>query len=146
MTPSSFSAAVAVAPTNRHTSPHGPLRRILALDAAGMLVFGLAYLLAPTPLAELLGVGEKLVLTSGGLMLTIGMGVAVLAGRTHPPAAWVWLVIAIGALWVAASVASLVLNWWDTNAIGTAWTTLQAIPVSVFTILQFAALRRRGRP
>ncbi|MEV0368896.1 hypothetical protein AB0I10_03580 [Streptomyces sp. NPDC050636] len=49
----------------------------------------------------------------------------------------------IGVAWVAASVASLVLNWWDTNAVGAVWTVLQAIPVSVFAILQLAALRGR---
>ncbi|MFF4953253.1 hypothetical protein [Streptomyces chattanoogensis] len=77
-------------------------------------------------------------------MLTIGVGVALLAGRTHPPAAAVRLVVAIGGLWVATSFASLVLNWWDTNTLGTAWTILQAIPVAVFAILQLAALRGRA--
>ncbi|WP_431042235.1 hypothetical protein ACQUSR_10140 [Streptomyces sp. P1-3] len=137
MTPSSAD----VAPTDPHLSAHTPLRRILAMDAAGMIVFGLVYVFASGPLARLLGVGGELVLTSGGLMLTIGMGVAVLAGRARPPAAWVRLVVAIGVAWVAASVASLVLDWWDPNAAGTAWTILQAVPVSVFTVLQLAALR-----
>ncbi|WKX71316.1 hypothetical protein [Streptomyces sp. XD-27] len=122
---------------------HAPLRRILAMDAAGMIVFGLVYLLVSGPLARLLGVGDKVVLTSGGLMLTIGVGVAVLAGRARPPAASVRLVVAIGIAWVAASVASLVLDWWHPNAVGTVWTVLQAIPVSVFAILQLAALRGR---
>ena len=53
------------------------------------------------------------------------------------------LVVAIGVAWVAVSVASLVLDWWDPNAVGKAWTVLQAIPVLVFAILQLAALRGR---
>ncbi|MFF4948578.1 hypothetical protein [Streptomyces chattanoogensis] len=120
------------------------------MDAAGMIAFGLVYLLGSGPLARLLGVGDTLVLTAGGLMLTIGMGVALLARRAHPPTASVRLVALIGAAWVAASVASLVLNWWDTNTVGTVWTVLQAVPVSVFAILQLAALRDKlptaGRP
>ncbi|MFD3423036.1 hypothetical protein [Streptomyces decoyicus] len=132
-----------IAPTNPHTPALSSLRRILAMDAAGMIVFGLVYLFASGALARLLGVSDTLVLTAGGLMLTIGVGVALLAGRARPPVASVRLVAVIGAAWVAASVASLALDWWDPNAVGTAWTVLQAIPVSVFTILQLAALRRR---
>ncbi|MGY5124188.1 hypothetical protein [Streptomyces nigrescens] len=119
------------------------LRRILAMDAAGMIVFGLVYLFTSGALARLLGAGDKLVLTTGGLMLTIGVGIALLASRARPPVASVRLVAVIGAAWVAASVASLALNWWHPNAVGTAWTVLQAIPVSVFSILQLAALRGR---
>ncbi|MET7795558.1 hypothetical protein [Streptomyces decoyicus] len=108
-----------------------------------MITFGLVYLLVPGPLARLLGVGDKLVLTAGGLMLTIGIGVALLSSRAHPPAAAVWLVIVTGGAWVVASAASLVLDWWDTDTIGTVWTVLQTIPVSVFALLQLTALRRR---
>ncbi|MFH8371129.1 hypothetical protein [Streptomyces sp. NPDC018031] len=122
---------------------HAPLRRILAMDAAGMILFGSVYLFASGSLARLLGVGGKLVLTAGGLMLTIGVGVALLAGRARPTATSVRLVVAIGVAWVATSVASLVLDWWDPNTAGTAWTVLQAIPVSVFATLQLAALRGR---
>ncbi|MFF6888510.1 hypothetical protein ACFY9F_35605 [Streptomyces sp. NPDC012421] len=49
----------------------------------------------------------------------------------------------IGVAWVTASAASVVLDWWTPNGVGTAWTVLQAIPVAVFTVLQLAALRRR---
>ncbi|MFC9238426.1 hypothetical protein ACFTZK_18485 [Streptomyces decoyicus] len=139
MTPSSAD----VAPTNPRRPALPSLRRILAMDAAGMIVFGLVYVLVSGPLARLLGVGDKLVLTAGGLMLTIGVGVALLARRAHPPTASVWLVVALGIAWVAASFASLVLNWWDTNTVGTVWTVLQAVPVSVFALLQLAALRGR---
>ncbi|MDN3250591.1 MULTISPECIES: hypothetical protein [Streptomyces] len=121
------------------------LRRILALDATGMILFGLAYLVARVPLARLLGVGDTLVITVGGLMLTIGTGVALLALRTRPPSACVLSVIVIGAAWVAASIASLALDWWDTTTVGTVWITLQAVPVSLLSIVQFAALRARTR-
>ncbi|MFI1678186.1 hypothetical protein [Streptomyces sp. NPDC020607] len=138
MSPSSANAA----PTNSRTSTLPSLRRILAMDAAGMIVFGFVYLFASGALARLLGVGDELVLTVGGLMLTIGVGVALLAVRARPPVASVRLVVVTGTVWVAASVASLVLDWWDPNAVGTMWTVLQAVPVSVFTVLQLAALRR----
>ncbi|MEJ8653395.1 hypothetical protein WKI65_36375 [Streptomyces sp. MS1.AVA.3] len=131
------------APTHPRRPALPSLRRILAMDAAGMIVFGLVYLLGSGPLARLLGVGDKLVLTTGSLMLTIGAGVALLARRAHPPTASVGLVVVIGIAWVAASFASLVLNWWDTNAVGTVWAVLQTIPVSVFALLQLAALRGR---
>ncbi|MGW6564933.1 hypothetical protein [Streptomyces sp. NPDC054975] len=130
--------------TNALTPAHARLRRILALDAVGMIVFGLVYLFTSARLAPLLGVGDNLVLTVGGLMLTIGVGVALLARRAHPPTASVRLVVLIGVAWVAASLASLVLDWWDTNTLGTVWTVLQTIPVAVFTLLQLTALR--GKP
>ncbi|MGI5346843.1 hypothetical protein ACQEU8_01460 [Streptomyces sp. CA-250714] len=136
------SPSAGLAATTHRPSAYAPLRRILAMDAAGMLVFGLAYLLASGPLARLLGVGDQLVLTAGGLMLTIGVYVAVLSSRAQPPTASVRLVIAIGAAWVAASVAAILLDWSDPNTIGTAWIALQAVPVSVFALLQRSALRR----
>ncbi|CAL9523835.1 hypothetical protein SUDANB176_03906 [Streptomyces sp. enrichment culture] len=117
------------------------LRRVLALDAAGMILSGLVYLFLSGRLAPLLGVGDRLVLTVGGLMLVIGAGVALLAVRAHPPVAPVRLVVATGVAWVAASIASLALDWWDTTTVGTVWTVLQTVPVSVFTVLQLAALR-----
>ncbi|MEU6994181.1 hypothetical protein ABZ953_26445 [Streptomyces sp. NPDC046465] len=137
------SSSTDTAPTNPPTPTHAPLRRVLTLDAAGMIVFGLAYLFASGPLARLLGVDAKLMLTCGGLMLTIGVGVALLAAHARPPTASVRIVIAIGASWVAASIASLALDWWDPNAVGTVWTALQTLPVAVFAILQLAALRNR---
>ncbi|MCF2434867.1 hypothetical protein LV779_09615 [Streptomyces thinghirensis] len=84
-------------------------------------------------------------ITVGGLMLTIGTGVALLAFRARPPSAWVLSVIVIGAVWVAASIASLTLDWWDTTTVGTAWIALQAAPVSLLSIFQLAALRARDR-
>ncbi|WP_309064108.1 hypothetical protein [Streptomyces sp.] len=130
-------------PTAPRTPAHARLRRVLALDAAGMIVFGLVYLLASGRLAPLLGVGDKPVLTAGGLMLVIGAGVALLATRADPPAAPVRIVVVTGIVWVAASAASLALDWWDTTTVGTVWTVLQAVSVSVFTVLQLAALRGR---
>ncbi|MER7050908.1 hypothetical protein [Streptomyces sp. NPDC000351] len=121
------------------------LRRVLALDATGMILFGLAYLLAPTRLARLLGVGGTLVITVGGLMPTIGTGVTLLALRARPPSAWVLSVIVFGAVWVAASIASLALGRWDTTHVGTVWIALQAVPVSLLSIFQLDALRARAR-
>ncbi|GGQ33426.1 hypothetical protein GCM10010249_59930 [Streptomyces roseolilacinus] len=59
------------------------LRHIPTLDTTGMILSGLAYLLAATRLARLLGVGGTLVITVGGLMLTIGTGIA-LSGPPCP--------------------------------------------------------------
>lgn len=132
-----------VVPVRAVSPADAVLRRILAMDAAGMIVFGLAYLLLHGPLGRLLGLGGGPVLTCGGLMLAIGVGVAALAGRARPPAGAVRLVVAIGTAWVALSAASLVLPWWNTTAAGTVWTVLQAVPVSVFAVLQRAALRGR---
>ncbi|WP_369179088.1 hypothetical protein [Streptomyces mutabilis] len=146
-TPGGFDATVIRAGTGAlsRTPVDARLRRILALDATGMILSGLAYLLAPTRLARLLGVGGTLVITVGGLMLTVGTGVALLALRARPPSAWVLSVIVIGAVWVAASIASLTLAWWDTTTVGTAWIALQAVPVSLLSFFQLAALRARAR-
>lgn len=89
------------------------------MDAAGMTVFALAYLLAAGPVARALGVAEQLVLVAGALMLAIGAGVGLLASRFRPPAVPVRLVIAIGIAWALASVVSLALGWLHPSTAGT---------------------------
>ncbi|MEU7473062.1 hypothetical protein AB0A94_31865 [Streptomyces sp. NPDC044984] len=107
-----------------------------------MIVSGSVHFLSPGRLARLLGVGGTLVTTVGGLLPTIGAGVAPPAVCARPPFAWVLLVAVTGTAWVAASIASLALDWWDdTTTAGTVWTVLQAVPVSLLTVLQLAALR-----
>ncbi|MEV2272638.1 hypothetical protein [Nonomuraea africana] len=106
-------------PANRRPPAQARLRRILAMDAAGMTVFALAYLLAAGPVARALGVAEQLVLVAGALMLAIGAGVGLLASRFRPPAVPVRLVIAIGIAWALASVVSLALGWLHPSTAGT---------------------------
>ncbi|MER6950579.1 hypothetical protein ABT294_41840 [Nonomuraea sp. NPDC000554] len=124
---------------------HSSLRWVLAADAAGMIAFGLAYLLVCGPIARLLSVAEGLVLGAGTGMLLIGAAVGLLASRPRPAPVPVRLVIAAGAGWVLVSLAALTFGWVSPNAIGTAWIILQAVPVTAFAYLQFTIHTRKPR-
>ncbi|MER7830851.1 hypothetical protein [Streptomyces sp. NPDC095602] len=118
------------------------MRRVLALDAVGMAVVGVAYLAAAAPLGRLLGPGTFTVAAVGAAMLVLGAGTAVVARLDPPPAAAVRGVIACGALWIALSLAALAFGWLDLSTAGVVWTWLQIAPVAVFASWQTLTLRK----
>jgi hypothetical protein len=91
-----------------------PVRRLLALDAAGMAVVGLVYLAAAAPLGRVLGPGTSVVAAVGA-------------------------VAACGFGWIALSLAVLASGLLDLTAVGRAWTVVQTVPVGVFAVLQARA-------
>jgi hypothetical protein len=124
----------------------GRLRRVLALDAAGMAVVGIAYLAAAGPLGRLFGPSTLLVAAIGGVMLAAGVGIATVARLGRIPDAAVRWVIGGGAGWIALSLTTLALDalghdGLGLTATGVAWTWLQIAPVAVFAALEGAALR-----
>ncbi|MEU2546164.1 hypothetical protein ABZ618_12145 [Streptomyces roseolus] len=124
----------------RTPRPTIALRRFLALDAVVTGANGLAYVLAPGPLGELLGVDAGLLLGLGLFLTAYAAGVAWLASRPQPPAPAVKLVVDANLLWAALSVVALVA-WLEPTTAGLVWTPMQAGTVAGFALLQWAALR-----
>lgn len=123
------------------------LRRVLAIDAIGCAVSGLVLLADAGLLAAPLGLPATLLETAGLGLLPFAAFLGWLATRAVPPAAGVWAVIALNALWV---VESLVLA---TGMAGPQPTTLgaavivgQAIMGAVLAELEFVGLKRLQRP
>ncbi|WP_051860193.1 hypothetical protein [Streptomyces sp. ADI98-10] len=121
------------------------MRRVVAMDAAGMAVVGVIYLAAASPLGELFGPGTFLVAVVGAAMLLAGVGIAVVARLRPLPAGAVRGVIGGGAFWILLSLAALALDWLTLTTTGLVWTWLQILPVAVFASLQTLALRAHLR-
>jgi hypothetical protein len=126
----------------RTTEPNTALRRFLALDAVVTGTNGLAYLAASGPLADLLGVDRTLLLELGVFLTVYAVAVGVLATRPHPARLPAQAVVEANLAWSALSLAALGL-WLNPTTAGTVWTVLQALTVTGFALLQYAALRNR---
>jgi len=117
------------------------LRSTLLINGICTGLVGLALLLAPAPLATLLGiptpnplaaVGAGLVLYAGGLLLT---------SRRRPiPGAAAWAAIVLDLAWVVGSVALVELG--ILTSLGAGLVALVAVAVFVFGALQFVGVRR----
>ncbi|CAL9606987.1 hypothetical protein [Streptomyces sp. enrichment culture] len=126
----------------RTTEPNTALRRFLALDAIVTGANGLAYLAASGPLADLLGVGRTLLLELGAFLTVYAVAVGALGSRRRPARLPAQAVVEANLAWSALSVAALGL-WLSPTTAGTVWTVLQALTVTGFALLQYAALKNR---
>lgn len=124
------------------TRPTPLLKRALWLDAA--VTGGVAAVLATAagPLAGLLGLPEPLLRWVGIILLPGAALVAYWASQPVPPAAGVWTLIAVNALWAVDSVALLFTGWIDPNPLGVAFILAQTLAVVVFAELEYIGLRR----
>lgn len=128
---------------NMPTSPF--LRRALLFDAtataatAGLLLFGAGLL------ATLLGF-PIVFLREAGLILVPFVILVAWAGLTKAATApAIWAIIVINMLWVVASLAVLVADWFNPTMLGYLFVTAQAFVVGVFAALQYLGLRRAAR-
>jgi hypothetical protein len=121
------------------------LRSTLVINGIATALCGLALLIAPAPLAELIGapvpallagVGAGLVLYAAGLFWT--------ARRRPIPAAAAWAAIVMDLGWVVGSVA--VVEAGLLTSIGVVLVGLVAAAVFVFAALQFVGVRQTARP
>jgi hypothetical protein len=126
----------------RTLEPQLMLRRFLVLDAAVTGANALAYLALSGPLGRFLGAGSGLLLGLGAFLAAYAAAVGLLAARRHPPALAVRAVVEANLAWSAVSVAALAL-WLSPTTAGAVWTVLQALVVTGFALLQYAALRQR---
>ena len=121
------------------------LRATLVTNGISTALCGLALLVAPGPLATLLGVptpgvvaavGAGLVLYAAGLFWT--------ASRRPTPALAAWTAIVMDLAWVVGSVALLELGL--LTPIGAGLVALIAAVVFVFAALQYRGVRRLALP
>lgn len=118
------------------------LRRVLAADAivsgaaGALLLFGAG---AVGTLTDL----QPDILFAGGIVLVPFVALVTWLALQHtPPRAAVWAVIAMNALWVAASAGLLLSGIERPNMLGYGFVIAQAVAVGVFAELQYIGLKR----
>ncbi len=121
------------------------LRSTLVINGVSTGLCGLALLLAPAPLAGLLGVSPPALLAAVGAGLVLYAGGLFWTARRRPiPGAAAWAAIVLGLGWVLGSVAVVELG--ILSSIGVGLVALVAVVVLVFAILQLVGVRQAPRP
>ncbi|WP_306367718.1 hypothetical protein [Nocardiopsis sp. CC223A] len=119
-----------------------PLRLLLGADSASCLASG-ALLTAASPwLPGLLNLPGALLVPAGVFLLGFGAWLGLLASGRGLTRAAVRTVVAVNAVWVAATGALGLGVLVDPNGFGTAFLLVQAAAVAVLAALEAAALRR----
>lgn len=121
------------------------LRSTLVINGVSTALCGLALLLAPAPLAELLGVSPPALLAALGAGLVLYAAGLFWTARRRPipgPAAWAAIVLDFG--WVVGSVAVVELG--VLTSIGVGLVALVAAVVLIFAVLQLVGVRQAPRP
>ncbi|MFD7294059.1 hypothetical protein ACFV9W_12275 [Streptomyces sp. NPDC059897] len=120
------------------------LRRLLAADALGTGINGLAYVAASGPIGRLLGIDPGLLLALGVGLTVYAAAVGALAARSSPPALGVRTVVEVNLAWTVLSFVAL-FAWLDPSTAGRVYGSFQAVVVAAFAALQYAALRAQPR-
>jgi hypothetical protein len=121
------------------------LRRIFAFDAIATVATGGLLAVGAQPLHGLMGLDPAVGMSAGLFLIAYAVVPAIMAARRTLPVAAVWTVIAINAVWVLESLASLALGWVSVNALGTGFVIAQAAAVGVIAELQYLGMRRSER-
>jgi hypothetical protein len=124
------------------SNPATFLRRVLAVDAIGCAVSGVALLAASAPIAGLTGLPVGLVEGAGAALLPFAAFLGWTASRATPPAGAVWTIIALNALWVIGSLAVAAGFGAQPNAVGSAIIVGQALAGATFAELEYLGLKR----
>ncbi|MCG6113605.1 MAG: hypothetical protein MEQ84_00265 [Mesorhizobium sp.] len=119
------------------------LRRVLLLDAAASGVMALLLIAGATLLAPLLALPQALLFWAGVLLVPWTIMLVMLSRKEALPRLALYDVVAVNALWVAASLGILVAGLVSPNLLGAAFIVVQAIAVAGFAVLQLAGLRRQ---
>ncbi|MGY1707707.1 hypothetical protein ACI79C_24355 [Geodermatophilus sp. SYSU D00697] len=126
--------------TTTRPAPLPLLRPALRLDAVVTGLNGAAYLLAASPLADLLGLPAGWLRGIGVFLLAFAAAVWLVGTRPAPAA--VRTVVTANALWAAGSVVVVLAGLGSPTTVGAVWLVLQALVVAAFAVLQAAGLRR----
>src|SRR6266705_2535436 len=118
------------------------LRRVLLADAAASAVAGLAMLLGAGLLEPLLGIAAALLRAVGLAFLAYAAVVAYLGMHVRVASPAVQAVVAVNALWAAASILVLLTGWIAPTPLGYAFVIGQALAAAVFGALEQMGLRR----
>jgi hypothetical protein len=119
------------------------LIRSIRLDALMSGASGLLAAAGATALDGVLGVSTTFLVALGVFLLAYAGGLLALA-RAGAPTLGVWAVIVGNALWVVASVVTVLADWLTLTTAGTVVTLVQAAAVALIAETQLVGLRRRG--
>lgn len=118
------------------------LRLVLVVDALSSAAMGLGFVSASGSLAAWMSLPAPLLFESGLVLIPFAAFVGFLATRAEPSRAGVWIVIALNAIWTAASIALLFTGWIIPNLLGSICIAAQAAAVGVFAELQYVGMRK----
>lgn len=118
------------------------LRNALALDAAACAGMGLLLAAAAGPLSGLLGFPPAFLRGAGLVLLPCAALLTWFASGTVLPRLAVLAVIGVNILWVADSIAILVMGWFQPTGLGIGFVLAQAAAVAVVTELEVIGLKR----
>jgi hypothetical protein len=121
------------------------LRNVLHADAAMSGAAGLVMLLGAPVLAPLLELPAGLLRWAGIVLIPWTVLLVILGRRETMSRTMLFDVIAINALWLAASFGILLAGAVSPNLLGYGFVVAQALAVGVLAELQFMAYRRSGR-
>lgn len=118
------------------------LRSALALDAAACAGTGLLLTLAAEPLSGWLGFPPGFLRGAGLVLLPSAALLAWFASRETLPRLAVFAVIGVNLVWIADSVAVLLMGWFAPTGLGIAFVLAQAAAVALVTELEVIGLKR----
>lgn len=118
------------------------LRSALALDAAACAGMGLILAAAAGPLAAPLGLPVDFLRGAGLLLLPCAVLLGWFAGRKALPRLAVYAVIGVNLLWIADSIAILLMGWFAPTGLGIAFVLAQAAAVAIVTELEIIGFKR----
>ena len=121
------------------------LRTLLAMDAATSGVAAAAMIAGASLIASFTNLPSGLLFWAGIMLLPWTAALAFFASREAMPRMALVDIVAVNALWVAASVGLLATGWIAPNLFGVVFVLTQAAAVLLFTILQVRALRTAFR-
>jgi hypothetical protein len=118
------------------------MRNALRLDAVVSGAAALLLLGGATPLAPLTGLPAGLLFWSGVVLVPFVAALVVVARRETAPRLVLVDIVALNALWVAASFGLLASGLVQPTLLGIAFVVAQALAVALFAVLQWSGLRR----
>jgi hypothetical protein len=118
------------------------LRNVLAADAAVSGAAAILMIAGAPYLSPLLGLPSGLLFWAGVVLVPFVALLLATLRRQSVPRLIMIDIIAINALWVAASFGLLFSGLVSPNALGIAFVTAQALAVAVLAELQFVGMRR----
>ncbi|KRE11963.1 hypothetical protein ASE63_19725 [Bosea sp. Root381] len=118
------------------------LQNALAIDATACAGMGLLLAAAAPMLGAPLGLPEMFLRGAGLVLLPCAAALALLSRRESLPRAAILAVVGINILWVADSLAILLLGWFSPTGLGIAFVLAQAAAVGIVTGLEILGLGR----
>jgi hypothetical protein len=118
------------------------LRNALALDAAACAATGLLLAAAAGPLSGLFGFPPAFLRGAGLVLLPCAGLLAWFASRATLPRLAVHAVIGVNVIWIADSIAVLLMGWFAPTGLGIAFVLAQAAAVALVTELEVIGLKR----